>query len=195
MSFLDIVILVVIAVAVIISLIYVTKGAISIAKIDNYEKDPNLALAHRYLSWTSATCWSLITLLVVGFILTLIFGPELIFIWGGVLIGGLMLVLIAFAIATGVLSSMSAYNISISKLSKDPNAQSAYIDSIVAAVVSLGVIGLLGIAFIIYFTRKYRRDQELAQAQKNLRDLRTEEYVDKLLDKGGSVSTSAEPSI
>jgi hypothetical protein len=189
---LDIVILVVIAIAVIISLIYVTRGAISIAKIDGYEKDMNLSLAHRYLSWTSATCWSVLALLVVGFILILIFGPELIFVWGGVLIGGLLIVMIAFAIATGILSSIAAYNINLSKLNQtDPNAQDAYKDAIIAAVVSLLTIGLLGITFLIYFVRKYRADARLAEAQSKLRELRTEQYVDKILAQGGSVSTTA----
>ena len=180
---LEIVLLIVIAIVVIISLVYISKASVSIGDVSGYKDDKNLDLAYKYTTWCTATCWILIIFLIVGLIFLVIFGPELIFVWGGVLIGGLVLLMMAFAFAIGVLAAMSAYYINKSKLSADPNAHSAYIDCIISAVVSLGVIGILFLTFIYFFVRKHQHDEKISEAQSNLRRIKTEQYVRKILNE------------
>lgn len=185
-TILDLVLLVVVAVVVFIVAIYVSKASKSIGDVKDYSKDPDLDLAYKYTTWAATVSWILIIGIVIAAILVLIFGPELMFVWGGVLIGGLIIILGAIAVSIGILSALAAYDINLSKLSNDPSAHSAYIDCVISSVVSLGVIGTLGIIFIYFFYRKYENDKELAAAQSNLRRIRTEQYVKKLLSENES---------
>ena len=178
----DIFVLLVVATAVIAALIYISEATTALGKVKNYKKDPNLSDAYQKLVSTTAVCWILIILLVVGLIVTFIFGPELFLLWGGLFLGGLIFLMIAFATTIGVMASIAAYDMNLTgNTGSDKDLGTAYKDAIIAACIALGTIGILGLLFISYFVNKYRHDAALKLAQDNLRQLRTEQYYEQVI--------------
>lgn len=173
--------LIVIGVAVIVSLVYISKASTSLRAVDGYSKDTELSLAYTYTTWCTATCWILLILLAGGLILLLVFGPELLLLWGGILLIGLVVLLGLFAFTIGVLASISAYYISKSKLYS--KASEPYRDCVISAVISLVTVGVIGLTFLYIVIRKYQRDKKIAEAQQNLRRVKTENYVRELLER------------
>lgn len=163
-----------------ISLIFLSKGSSAIGSFSGYSKDPKLALAYKYSTWGASVGWSIIILIAILLVLALIFGPEIFMLWGGVLVGGLLLISIAIAIAVGVLASMSAYNIQYSKSYDDKVIYGAYLDLIISAVVSLAAIGLMSISVIYSHYKRYRKQKELDEAEKLLAEVRTKKYIENL---------------
>ena len=185
MEWAEIFILVIVGAALGVSLFYVTKGAADIGGSD----DTGLKDAHKYLTWTAVVGWICIALIIVGVVLFLIFGEELVLFLGGWIITGLMLLITAMAITVGILAAVAASKIRGSdayKTSTDSDhdkATKGYTDTIVSASVALGTVGLLVIGIIIYYASKKKKEKLKAEAHQNIQKLKTEAALEELTEK------------
>ena len=177
---LDVAILAIAITAVIVALVYIGKASTSITSISKWDANPDLFQARTYLKWTTIISSILIAIVVLGLITIILFGPQLLFVWGGMLIIGLILIMIGFAIAAGVLASISAYYIRQSGEGETGFGYNAFIYCVIAAAVSLGTVTILVVSIIIYLVRKSQEDKKRAQAQAAIRRLQTERYIKKL---------------
>jgi hypothetical protein len=136
---------------------YTIMGSLKI----NSSPDSNLATANRYLIIASVVCWVTVALILVGVIALFFIGFEVVFFagsWIAIGFAGLTLVL---AFVVGALSAAAAVEIRKSAQFSQRNVQEAYTDSIIAAIIGVGVFGLVIVASIIYFSYSYYRKYSL----------------------------------
>ena len=170
----------IVSIGVIISLVYVTKAVDDIESIDDYQDNDDLSKAHEYLLWTSIACWITLGLLVIGVILLFVYGSEFAYAGGGWISNGILLFLIAMCITVGVIAAVAAGRIFSSGESGSGAGQTAYSDTIIAAVISLSLVGILFIGWIIYMLVRRSKAKKKAEAMDKLNQLKTEKYLDKI---------------
>lgn len=161
-KWLSVLILVIVTAALIVSLVYVTMAASKLTGVDGYKSNADLQSAHSYLTWTAVGMWILLALLIVGIGLLLFFGPEFAFAFHGLIINGLLVLMIAGALTVGILSIIAATKINASGLYGEGNGKTAYTDTIIAASLTIGIVGILFILLIIYFivNRNHQKQQQ-----------------------------------
>ncbi|CAK7995005.1 Hypothetical protein POVR1_LOCUS523 [uncultured virus] len=183
---LNIFLCIVVGIILFIAIVYSIEAARAIAAFSNYSQDPNLALAHRYLSYTSSILLIVVAALIIGIICLFIWGEELIPTFGSSIVDLVFLLVILAAIAAGVVASIAAYDISQSPaLTSDDNIKDAYSKAIIAAVASLGALGfMLFVTIAIWWHRSTvaRKDQQL-QSSNSEKQLLVDRHRDALLQQ------------
>lgn len=181
--FVTILIMVIIVLAMVIALGFANAAAASITKITTatgkWKDVPELRSAHSYLTWLSVAGWITIALIITGIVLFFVFGGE--FVEGaeeaesveksltkkGGKKGNFMLDAVLFlaagiTITIGIISAMAARDLrkaqgnSANGISASDDAYSkAYTDTIIAASLGIGTVGLLILVMIIHASAKH----------------------------------------
>ena len=125
---------------------YATNAAVRVTKIPAYKQNKKLDRAHRLLSGAAVATWIGVALIIFLFILYLIFGVESEAYTGGTVYNLLLLITIGLVILVGILSAIAANDIRTSKINDNKNS---FRQSVIAASLNLGVLGLIIIIFIV----------------------------------------------
>jgi hypothetical protein len=160
----DIVLLLLLVVAIVIlivSLIYISKASTSIGDTT----DPNLLQAYTYLAWTSGILWSLITVVILGSIALVVFGPEFLPLFGKTTVYLALFGMIIAIIVIGVMAAIAASYIGAAANPDLDNIKLAREYSIIAAVVALGSIGIVLIGYFITWHTSKTTVPETQEAQ------------------------------
>lgn len=132
----------------IVAAIYITNASVALQNAT----DKTLGQAYWYAVTASSVAWISIILFIIIFILALYYQV------GTWLILLLLLITLTLIIITGVLSILSAHTIATSTTA----AGNAYMDSIIAATLTVGASGTLILGTIVYLiisAQQKRRDQ------------------------------------
>jgi hypothetical protein len=179
-TLIDIGLLIIVGAAVIATAYYITAAAVQVADIPNYATDPNLSKAHRYLAYSASFAWTSIVLIVIAIVLFIIYGEELVMIWGGWLLTLLLFLLLAILFTMGVIAIIASIAIRDSGQFTAPPGSIAYKDAIIASVISIGLVATMFIFVVVQFTIRYRRNARNQEAQRRLRRLRTRQEIEQL---------------
>jgi len=140
-------IFIIVIIILVISLTYATDASVAVGQSAARQTDPDLSAAYFYLTWTVSILWIVISLIIIGVIALIIFGPEFLPIFGKTLVYLVLAFMVIAIIVVGVISSIAAFHINRSP--ENSTVGSADEDAIIAAVVSLGSIGLVGVGYAI----------------------------------------------
>lgn len=159
-DFILFILVVVFVIVLITSLVYITRASVAIEGTN----DVDLQKAHSYLAWASGVLWTLIALAIIGSIALVVFGPEFLPLLGKTTVYIFLFLVVAVVIAIGVIAAIGAsYIAQSSQLSKDA-IRAAYDDCIIAAVLTLGTIGLTLLGFYITWHTSKAEEQAAADA-------------------------------
>ncbi|CAH6419527.1 Hypothetical protein POVR2_LOCUS29 [uncultured virus] len=144
-DFVLLVLVIVFIVILIVSLVYITRASVAVSGTS----DPSLEQAYTYLAWTSGVLWSVIAVAIIASIALVVFGPEFLPLFGKTFIYLFLFMTIAVVIAIGVMAAIAASYIAQSPSVSKDDIKKAYDDCIIAAVITLGSIGLMLIGYYI----------------------------------------------
>ena len=144
-DFVLLILVVVFIVILITSLVYVTRASVAVSGTT----DPDLQEAHTYLAWTSGVLWALIGVAIIGSIALVVFGPEFLPLIGKTSVYVFLFLLVVVVIAIGIMAAIAASHIARSPSVTKDDIKGAYDDCIIAAVITLGTIGLMLLGYYI----------------------------------------------
>ena len=125
---------------------YSTDAARRVTDITGWDSYPDLKSAHTLLSWSAVATWLGLALVIILLVLYFIYGFETIEITGNVVTYIFLFGLLGLVILIGVLSAVAANKISKANVADN---KGSYTQAVIAASLSLGVIGIVIILIII----------------------------------------------
>lgn len=136
--------LVIVIVILCVSLTYATDAA---AKSEG-SSDSYVQSAHSYLTWAVTILWLIIAGIIVLVVLFVIFGAELIPVFGKSFVYLILFILILAILTIGVVSTIAAYDLG-NAISPNDSTTTARKDAIIAAVLTLGSFGVVIICNVV----------------------------------------------
>ena len=196
--------MVVIVLAMVIALGFANTAAAAITKINvtqgSWKKVPELKSAHSYLTWLSVAGWILIALVIVGIVLFFIYGGEVVGAAseassfeqlaakgakkkkGSFMIDAVLFLAAGITITIGILSAIAARNLRKAQSDAangidptDPAYSKAYSDTIIAASLGIGTIGLIVLVFIIHAYAKHAAKTSQLKKQEAIKEKKIQE--------------------
>jgi hypothetical protein len=134
-------ILIIVIIILITALTYATAAAVALED----SAEAGLINAHYYLSVAISIIWIAIGLIIAGVIALIIFGPEFIPLFGKTLVYLVLAIFVIAIVAVGVVASIAASYINSSPAKS--TSGDAYEDCILAAIISLGSIGVVAVGY------------------------------------------------
>lgn len=202
-------IIIIVAIAMIVALIFANKAAADITKIKpngkSYRSVPQLKTAHKMMTWLSVAVWITIALAItLGILYFIFFGEEAAVISeiestksekkssGSAFIDITIFLLFGVTLTIGVLGILAAQNLSdaqnnpANNIPDDDTYKKAYHDTIIAASIGVGVVGIIILVYILHAITKRRKKEEEMQlkkekAQAENRELKQEEEKEKII--------------
>ena len=146
--------LLVVAVFIIIySLVRATSATKNIGDYKGWEKNAKLSAARSRLTTFVIISWVAIFLAIVGIGVAAFYGGEILIATSSLIVKGVLLVLIFFAILMGIISATSAVDINGSGLTSSvEDIEDAYKDAAWSAGLSLAFAGLVFFGFAVYLS-------------------------------------------
>ena len=149
---------------------FATNSAIRTTKISGYKQNPKLTSAHKWLSIAAGVTWGSIALIILGIIMLIFFGPEVIEASeaseavagksttkaGTYVLYGLLFLIMVGVITVGILSAIAARDINSAGVQDDDRAAR---QATIAAVIAIPVFVLVLIVLIVQFTYKPKKKQ------------------------------------
>jgi hypothetical protein len=148
---------------------FLTHSTVQITKIPGYSSNTDLASAHRYGTIGSIVAWITIAFMVIGFILLLIFGAEVLVGFGTEILYFLLFISLLGVITTGILAALVASDINKAKVSDN---MGSYRSAIISAVIAIPVFVFLLIAIGVKLF--YKPKKKVAPVDKEIQDLKIE---------------------
>lgn len=170
------ILVIVLVIVLIISLVYITRASIAVSGTS----DPDLEKAYTYLAWTSGILWTLIAISVIGSIALVVFGPEFLPLLGKTVVYLFLFAVVAAAVTVGIMAAIASAYISYSPSITKDNIRAAYDDCVIAAVITLGTIGVIILGF--YITWHTSKAEEQAMANTDI-STSASAYASKLVEE------------
>ena len=130
---------------------YSTDAARRVTDITGWDSYPDLRSAHTLLSWSAVAAWLGLALVIILLVLYFIYGFETIEITGNLVTYLFLFGVLGLVILVGVLSAVAADKINKANVSDN---KGAYKQAIIAAVLSLGTLGIIILLAIIKYMIK-----------------------------------------
>ena len=155
---------------------FLTSATRKITNIPEYGSNKELASAHKFGTIGAVVGWITIAIMVIGFILLLIFGGEILIGFGTEILYFLLFISLVGVIVTGILAALTASDINKAKVSDN---KGSYREAIISASIAIPVFVFLLIAIIAKLFYKPKKkiepiDKDIAEMKMELGEEPTE---------------------
>ncbi len=149
---------------------FLTHATVEITNIPEYSSNKDLQNAHHWGKIGSIVAWLSISLMVIGFILLIIFGSEILIGFGTYILYFLLFISLVGVIVTGILAALTASDINKAKVSDN---KGSYKSAIISASIAIPVFVFLLIAIIAKLFYKPKKkvepiDKDIAEMKMEL---------------------------